>query len=87
MKMLELIECKYHEEIGELGPEERRRTIWAMKEEMRSARVDHLKYLDGEEGWLEGKIGKFGELARNYDTFVGVRDRLEEELDTLRAKI
>ena len=54
---------------------------------MQENRIDHLKYLDYEEQWLEEKIHKFGDLSKNYDSFLAIRKRFEEEIDCLRAKL
>lgn len=72
--------------MGELSKEDRIQTVLKMKEYMREHKIDHLKYLDYEEYWLEDKIQKFYQFASNYDAFVAVNNKLEEELDTLRVK-
>ncbi len=54
---------------------------------MKRDKIDHLKYLDNEEHWLEEKIRVFTSLAKSYDAFIEVRTKLEEELDTLRVKV
>ena len=86
-KMVEEIQIKYHEEVRELSVAEKRITISNMKEYMKEHRIDHLKYLDYEEHWLEEKIVKFNDLSRNYDNFISIRRRFEEELECLRVKL
>ena len=47
--------------------------------------MDHLKYLDEE--WMEMKVSKFNQISTHYDRLVEQKEKLEEELDTLRAKV
>lgn len=49
--------------------------------------MDHLKYLDEEEQWMEMKVSKFNQISTHYDRLVEQKEKLEEELDTLRAKV
>lgn len=58
-----------------------------MKQYMSDNKVDHLKYLDYEEHWLEDKTKKFYQIASHYDNFISQQSKLEQELDALRAKI
>lgn len=57
-----------------------------MKTYMKEQRIDHLKYLDYEEHWLEEKIANFNHLSKNYDNFLRIRRDFEEELDCIRTK-
>ena len=71
----------------ELNGEEKRMTVRRMKEYMVEHKIDHLKYLDYEEHWLEEKITKFNDLSRNYDNFLSIQRKFVEELDCLRVKL
>jgi hypothetical protein len=86
-RMLSEIEVKYHEQVRRLTREDKLQTLATMRTYMSDNKIDHLKYLDYEEQWLEDKITKFGQIASHYDTLLLRRQRLEEELDTVRVRV
>lgn len=47
-----------------------------MKQEMANNQMEHLRYLDYEEHWLEERINKFNQFSKNYDAFLDVRRKL-----------
>lgn len=49
-----------------------------MKDYMKEHQIDHLKYLDLEETWLDEKMAKFHEFSSNYDHFMGVYQKISE---------
>lgn len=51
-------------------------TISNMKHYMKENKIDHLKYLDYEEQWLEDKINKFNQIANHYDQLLEQKQKL-----------
>jgi len=54
---------------------------------MAQKKIDHLKYLDEEEQWLESKVSKYTLITTHFDKLTTQKNKLEQELDAIRAKI
>lgn len=58
-----------------------------MKSYIKENRIDHLKYMDLEEEWVEERVSRITQMMNTYDNFMKVKQKIEEELDTLRIKM